>query len=139
MGLAESKKRLDHPRIYAGDQIMYRDDELLRRLMLDFEDSDEFLLVHGLIHKDQAEGDRIYYHLKLLSDMGFLAEISEGQSIYRMTNAGHDFCKAVRDDKIWAKVKEALATVGGGTLGIMKDIGLGYVRRGLTEMGVPLG
>lgn len=119
--------------------LVRRDDELIRKLMLDFEAQDDPLLVHGLTHGTDEEEQRVYYHLRLLADAGFLQETGRAGGVFRMTNSGHDFCAAVRDDTIWSKTKEASATVAGVSLGVLKDIGVGYLRAKLTEMGVPLG
>lgn len=72
-------------------------------------------------------------------DAGFLEEAGSTGGVFRMTNAGHDFCSTVRDDVIWRRTREASATVAGVSLGVLKDIGAGYLRAKLSEMGVPLG
>ncbi|MBI6628351.1 DUF2513 domain-containing protein [Pontibaca salina] len=118
---------------------MRRDDDLIRTLMPDFEDSDEPLLLAAKHLSMTHEECRRYYHLKCLADAGFLEESGRYGGIFRMTNAGHDFCAAIRDDKIWQKTKVASASMAGVSLGIMKDIGVGYLRAKLAEMGVPLG
>ncbi|WP_374300481.1 DUF2513 domain-containing protein [Paracoccus sp. (in: a-proteobacteria)] len=118
---------------------MRRDDDLIRKLMLDFEAQDDPLLVHVLTLSPDGDDERIYFHLKMLSDAGLLEESGKGGGVFRMTNAGHDFCSAIRDDTIWNKTKEASASVAGVSLGVMKDIGVGYLRAKLVEMGVPLG
>lgn len=137
--LAESGYPSQPPRIYAGDELMRRDDELLRKLMLDFEAQDDPLLVHAQTLGADEEDQKIYYHLRLLADAGFLQETGRTGGVFRMTNAGHDFCAAVRDDTVWRKTKEASAKVAGVSLGIMKDIGVGYLRARLVELGIPLG
>ena len=138
MKLAESTGGAQHPRIYAGDRIMRRDDDLIRKLMLDFEEREDPLLVAPQ-HLNMSRDDREkYYHLKLLADSGFLEETGRTGGVFRMTNAGHDFCAAIRDDTIWNKTKEASASVAGVTLDVMKDIGIGYLRAKLSELGVPL-
>lgn len=138
MKLAESTGGAEHPRIYAGDRIMRRDDDLIRKLMLDFEADDDPLLVHVPALGGDDEDERVYFHLKLLADTGFLEESGKGGGIFRMTSAGHDFCAAIRDDTIWRKTKDASASVAGVSLGVMKDIGIGYLRAKLKELGVPL-
>ena len=137
MGLAESTDSQQAPRIYAGDKVMRRDDDLVRKLMLDFEDQDDPLMVVTM--GDDEDGERVYYHMKLLADAGLLEESGRSGGVFRMTNAGHDFCAAIRDDTIWRKTKDASASVAGVSLGIMKDIGVGYLRAKLAAMGVPLG
>src|SRR5690606_19796994 len=89
--LAESGYPSQPPRIYAGDELMRRDDELLRKLMLDFEAQDDPLLVHAQTLGADEEDQKIYYHLRLLADAGFLQETGRTGGVFRMTNAGHDF------------------------------------------------
>lgn len=136
--MAESAGHMQAPRIYAGGLVMRRDDELIRRLMLDFEASDDALLTH--IYDDVEDADeheREYWHLRLLADSGLLEQTSP--SVFRMTSAGHDFCAAIKDDTIWRKTREASTAVAGVSLSMMKDIGLAYLRARLIEVGVPLG
>lgn len=138
MRLAESTATEDRFHIFAGDKRMRRDNDLIRKLMLDFEASDDPLLVHVPTLNADDEDEREYFHLKALVDAGFLEESGETGGIFRMTNAGHDFCEAIRDDTVWRKTKAASAAVSGVSLGIMKDIGLAYIRAKLIDLGVPL-
>lgn len=117
---------------------MRRDDDLIRKLMLDFEASDDALLVHAPgFNGDESE--RVYFHLKLLADNGLLEESGQGGGIFRMTSAGHDFCGAIRDDTVWSKTKKAASSVPGVGLGLLRDISLAYLRQKLAGMGIPLG
>lgn len=118
---------------------MRRDDDLIRKLMLDFEAQDDPLLDHLITWDTDDEDERVYYHLKLLTDAGFLVESGQHGGVFRMTNAGHDFCAAIRDDTIWNKTKAASASVAGVGLGVTKDIAVGYLRARLIELGIPLG
>lgn len=138
MRLPESPAIYEPPLIAAEGKRMRRDNDLVRRLMLDFENSDDTLLVQLPELTPSQEGEKIYYHLQLLADAGFLEEQGRGGGVFRMTNAGHDFCAAIRDDTIWGKTKYASTQVAGVSLGVMKDIGIGYLRARLVELGVPL-
>lgn len=117
---------------------MRRDNDLIRKLMLDFEASDDAILVQLPELSPDEDDEKVYHHLKLLVDAGFLEEQGRSGGVFRMTNAGHDFCMAIRDDTVWGKTKDASAEVAGVSLGIMKDIGIGYLRAKLVELGVPL-
>lgn len=117
---------------------MRRDDDLIRKLMLDFEESDDPLLTHLTTWDADGDDERKYFHLRLLVDAGFLAESGKSDGVFRMTNAGHDFCAAIRDDTIWNKTKTASGQVAGVSLGLMKDIGVSYLRQKLIDLGVPL-
>ena len=58
---------------------------------------------------------------------------------YRMTNAGHDYLDAIRSDTIWKKTKDGAAELGGVTLGMMRDIAIGYLKQeAATKLGISL-
>jgi hypothetical protein len=83
--------------------------------------------------------DRIkYFHLRLLADAGFLEESGRSGGVFRMTNAGHDFLSVIRSDTAWARTKEAARPLMGASLGMLRDIALGYARQSLRDMGVPI-
>ena len=64
-------------------------------------------------------------------------EVDSG--IFRLTNQGHDYLAAIRDDGIWQKTKEAASSAGGVGLGVMKDIAVAYVKQELsTRLGMAL-
>ena len=122
---------------------MKRDDELIRALMLDLEVATQ--MVTG-DHAVAGYGrDQVAYHLALILKAGF----AEGpQPIYsssggdptiptmvlvlRLTPEAHDFIATIRDDAIWAKVKERTGKVAGGvTLAILKEVGVAVVKQHL--------
>lgn len=111
---------------------MKRDDDLIRNLLLEAESSDD-----SLFGPFDDEDEKEYTHAILLCDAGFFHEVQSG--IFRITNQGHDYLAAIRDDGVWKKTKEAASTAGGVGLGIMKDIAVAYVKQELsTRLGLPL-
>lgn len=116
-----------------------RDDDLVRQMLLDMEASPKPLHVFALHQNMTDEARAAYYHLKLLADAGFLEETGVGGGVFRITNAGHDFLAAIRDDTAWANIKSASVALGSVGLGFMRDIGVGYLRAKAIEMGIPLG
>jgi hypothetical protein len=50
-----------------------------------------------------------------------------------MTNCGHDYLDAIRSDTVWAKTRSGAASVGGVTLGIMRDMAVAYLKREVSE------
>ena len=61
------------------------------------------------------------------------------RSSMRMTSQGHDMLDAIRSDTIWNKAKDGAASVGGVTLGILKDLALGYLKKEASErLGIAL-
>ena len=125
--------------LVSGEADMRRDDDLLRKLMLDMEADPEPILVHGLTQDATEEQRLAYYHLRLLADEGFLEELGRNGGAWRMTSKGHDFVAAVRSDAVWGRTKQMASLVSGVSLSILKDIAVGIMRDQLTKMGVPLG
>ncbi|WP_049763977.1 DUF2513 domain-containing protein [Cereibacter sphaeroides] len=121
-----------------GGRRMKRDDELLRKLLLEMEESEDALHIYHLVLASSPEDAKAYYHLRLLVDEGFLEETGKSGGVFRMTNKGHDFTAAIRSDTVWNKTKDAAAQVSGVSISILKDIALGIVRDQLVKMGVPL-
>ncbi len=106
---------------------MKRDDDYIRKLLLDLEASDEVDLVCFQSFDDTEEEKKRYYHLQLLNDAGLMLETQKG--VYRMTNQGHDFVAAIRSDTIWTKTKAGASQIGGVTLGILKDLAVSYLKQ----------
>jgi hypothetical protein len=109
-----------------------RDNDLIRSLLLEFESADRATL----IFPDYAGKDSIYskrhYHVQLLCDSGFLCR--EGKSGYRISNSGHDFLDAMRDEGIWKKTKDTVAISGGNaTLGFIKQIATALLKKQIRD------
>lgn len=117
---------------------MKRDDDLIRSMMFEAEAADDWRLVEtgAILMNPSTEQHRRGYHAILLCDAGLFAQVGKG--VYRLTNTGHDWVVAVRDDTIWKKTKEATAQVGGASLQLMGSIATGYIKQKLTELGIPL-
>lgn len=118
---------------------MKRDDDLIRTMLFDAEAQDDwrFLEVGGELLNPEPEENRRAYHAELLVDAGLVAEV--GRGVYRLTNAGHDWLDAVRDDTIWRRTKAGAAKVGGVGLQMMGAIAMGYVKEKLAAAGIPTG
>lgn len=116
---------------------MKRDDDLIRALLLEAEASEQPWLLAN-IHLSSPPGElRRHEHAKLLCDAGFFQEVRK--DVFRITNQGHDYLAAIRDDGIWKKTKEAVSTTGNVSLGIMRDIAVSYVKQELTtRLGIAL-
>lgn len=117
---------------------MRRDDDLIRSLMFEAEAAADWRLVEtGAIELNPSrEVGRRAYHLMLLCDAGLFTQVSK--DTFRLTNVGHDWLAAVRDDTIWTKTKEAAGKVGGASLQIMGSIATGFVKQKLADLGIPL-
>lgn len=103
---------------------MRRDDDLIRLLLLDLEFANDH--VNDSHAVPGYTRDQIAYHLALIVKAGYAEgpqprysstgndpTIPIGVLVTRLTPAGHDFIATLRDDTVWAKVKERLAKVGG--------------------------
>ncbi len=117
---------------------MTRDDDFMRKLLLEAEESDRPHLFAGITLSPTKEDLTRYAHAQWLADAGLFKELKP--DVYRITNQGHDFLAATRRNDIWDRTKATAAGVGGVTLGLMKDIALAYLKQELTDrLGLPLG
>lgn len=117
---------------------MKRDDDLIRSMLLEIEASPDPIHVFPEHLGMSAEQRRLIYHARLLADAGFLQETGRNGGVFRITNAGHDFLAAIKDENIWGQVKGASGALGQVSLGIMKEMGIGYLRAKAKELGFPL-
>ena len=107
---------------------MKRDDDFIRKLLLEYEGNDEWLLITpGNTHDAKPDERRERYHVLLMMDAGLLTEVGKGT--FRISNAGHDYLEAIRDEGIWTKTKAAVAGTGGSaSLEIIKALALGFLK-----------
>ena len=104
------------------ENLMKRDMELVRKMLLEIESRDDVLLPSD----DPSDYRLIAYHLLLLREGGLIAGIDEierpsGELIVqvkaqpRLTWAGHEFVDAARSETLWKEATEktgsALGTV----------------------------
>lgn len=122
---------------------MKRDNEIIRALMLDLEQTDR--PINGGHQVPGYSKEQVAYHLALIVKEGYAEGPAPRYSTgggdptipvlvlaLRLTPAGHDFIDTLRDDAIWAKVKERTGkVVGGVTLAILKDVGAAVLRQQL--------
>jgi hypothetical protein len=110
---------------------MTRDDEFIRTLLFEIEALDYPYVIVSKTLSPPPETVKRNYHIELLCDAGLMT-FSGGHS-YRLSNQGHDYIEAIKNDTIWSKTKEGARQVGGVTLGMMKDIALAYLRKEAAE------
>ena len=116
---------------------MTRDDDFIRQLVLEAEASKDIYLMAVMTLSPSPEDLQRHFHAELLSDVGYFEAVNDG--VYRMTNQGHDYAQAIRSNEIWEKTKSGAATLGGTTLGMMKDLAVGYVKQHAAEkLGIAL-
>ena len=112
---------------------MKRSDDLLREILLEFEEHPNHVkkvwISHGV---SDEERDRIG-HIRLLLDVGYVVEVSKNNS-FRLTAQGHDYLDAIRDETIWDDTKAAVAKAGGNaTLEIVKAIAIGFLKKKIED------
>lgn len=134
----EDDATLGMVQMLGGD--MRRDDDLIRSILIEMQDDPQPFKVYGISMNPTPEQVRVFFHVMLLVDAGLLAPLDGAgpKRLYRITNAGHDFLAAVRDDTIWAKMKDAAAASGGAGLGILRELGVGYIKAKLAGLGFPV-
>jgi len=111
-----------------------RNDDLVREILLQLEASDQSIF-HESSKGDGAtpqESQRRHYHRELMKDAGLITYSQKSQ--YRLTNAGHDYLEAIRDEGIWIKTKSAVLETGGNaTLEILKQLASGLLRKQIED------
>ena len=110
---------------------MKRDDDFIRQLLLECEQSDDIHLVARLRLNPSNDERKRHHHVLLLCDAGYFTPI--GNQVYRMTNQGYDYLEAIKNETVWAKTKEEVTKLGGATLDMIKDIAVALLKRELAE------
>lgn len=116
---------------------MKRDDDFIRLMVLQAEESDEIRILAPLYMNPSTKDLKRHFHAELLCDAGLFEATNDG--VYRMTNQGHDYAAVIRSNEVWQKTKSGAAMIGGVTLGMMKDLAVGYVKQQAAEkLGIEL-
>lgn len=97
---------------------MQRDIDLLRHLLLEIERRGATSPIDALRAEARHDSDeRIRYHLRLLTDAGYLKEAgqtSNGTPCVRLTHEGQEFIELARSDVRWREAKATLLSATGG-------------------------
>ncbi|WP_299864171.1 DUF2513 domain-containing protein [uncultured Roseobacter sp.] len=113
---------------------MKRDEDLLRQLLFDLEQEDDFVSAAFVEHMNMPKEDRVKRgHVLLLADAGLVAPMSGEWSTFRLTNDGHDFIAAVRQDTVWNKTKETASKAGSVTLSMLFEIAVALGKEKLRQ------
>ncbi len=116
---------------------MKRNDDLLRELLFEFESDENDVLHFQKFYSMTQEQIERNYHVALLADAGLVSQVSD--TGFRLTNVGHDYIVAIRSDTVWEKTKQGALSVGGMTIGTMKDLAISYLKQEVSEkLGVSL-
>lgn len=123
---------------------MKRDMDLIRYIMISLE---EEMKAGNIYFADNIDFTKfsndigkniINEHLMLLLENEFIDASFTGSKFFpnafaikRITNKGHDFIDALRNDNIWNKVKEKATSVGGFTISAVYELGKEYIKQEL--------
>lgn len=109
-----------------------RDDDLIRTLLFAAENFERAEFARNFYKGDDATSEQSVYHIRLCCDAGYMADLGGGKR-FKLTNDGHDFLAAVRDDDVWSKTKSEAKKVGGVTLDMLTEIAKSLVKARLSE------
>ena len=114
---------------------MKRDDDLVREILFRIEAEEDHVSAAFSQSLDTSEqGRREFGHVRLLRDAGLLELSGKYGDMVRLTNKGHDFIAAVRDDNIWEKTKNVTSKAGVSTLGVLFDVALAFGKKKIAEI-----
>lgn len=117
---------------------MKRDDDYIRQMLMELEESDEIHMVATLHMSSSQAGLKRHEHAELLCDAGLFQRVNAG-GVYRMTNQGHDYLATIRSDTVWSKTKQGAAKIGGASLGMLMDLAIAYAKQEASEkLGIKL-
>jgi len=105
-----------------------------RKLLLEFERQDDWRILdeRNTDGPSSSEESKREHHIDLLCDNDYMVKLSS--RAYRLTNHGHDYLQAIRDEGIWAETKRAVAETGGSaTLEMIKNIALGFLKKKISD------
>lgn len=121
---------------------MKRDMDLIRLLLLKIE---ELSTSPSAIYSPKPaelgltgfSDDQVKYHYDLAVEAGLVDKGGTGGlstcQFRRLTVAGHDFVDSVRDEAIWRMTREGALKAGGWTVGLLADLGKGYLKKQIAD------
>ncbi|MDT8346003.1 MAG: DUF2513 domain-containing protein, partial [Thermohalobaculum sp.] len=135
-----------------GLEQVRRNQDLSRALLLEMEARHvPYIEVCAFLTPTDEERER-HYHLHLLADAGLISVQDERRfyindempnedgrtysrsTVYRLTNAGHDYLEAIRDENIWDKTKAVVSETGGNaTLEIIKALATAFLKKKISQ------
>lgn len=109
---------------------MKRDMDLVRRILVETECASAPLDISAFLDEEHATVEDVAYHVELMQHHGLIdASIQRNMGgsvaygkVIALTWDGCDYLDAIRDDRVWAKSKDAIRkAVGSTTMGLMKE------------------
>ena len=105
---------------------MKRDMDLIRRVLLEIEESDEWL--PGAITYEEVDDELVSYHVKLLYEAGLIDAIDMSTNTLKwqartLTWQGHEFLDSARDDTRWESAKATIfSRIGSLPFDLLKEV-----------------
>lgn len=115
---------------------MKRDMDLMRQILLRIEERSDvppkILTLDDFSDMRKGRGSyMISLHIELLCDAGLIevmdTSIEDGLKdfdITRLTLAGYEYLDAIRNTRVWDRVKQSINFVGGATLDVIKQVAI---------------
>jgi hypothetical protein len=113
---------------------MKRDDDYLRELLFRMEEHPQAEWIHVKVLSPSQEEYKETSHIDLLIDAGFVVPVKPGAQVVRLTNKGHDFIAAIRDDTTWSRTKEVASKAGTKTLGVLAEVAIAIGKEKVKEL-----
>lgn len=119
---------------------MKRDPDLIRKLLLRFEKTEEIRLSRPDLATDGYSEEQVRLHLDLSEEKGWLDHhivqmgMTRFDTGYRPTHDGYDFLDSVRDPQIWEKTKQGARKVGALSLDVLSDIAKGIIKKRIADL-----
>jgi hypothetical protein len=122
---------------------MQRDMDLVRSILLSIGAAEKPLVLKELLADDaeQADYDRLVYHLSMLIDQaGFVKGIpvhSFGGKNWldlSLTWQGNEFLDSIRDPEIWKKTKAGAAKIGSSTIDVMVSVAKAIIQERMQKL-----
>ena len=109
---------------------MRRDMDLLRRILMTTAESGMPLDAEALV-QGRDDFEKVAYHIDIMAQAGIIEGMAQKDmaggysfaSVVQLTWEGNDFLDSVKNDKVWSKVKQAIAkTTGGAPFEVVKTL-----------------
>jgi hypothetical protein len=113
-----------------------RDVELFRQILIEIEKQPPGMREHT-IEIPGRSAEEVYEHARLTQDAGLIEAIFHKAMptfvVRRLTNDGHDFLAAARQETIWAEAKATVRnSIGTITIAALKTVLTELVQRAVT-------
>lgn len=109
---------------------MRRDMDLVRRILMTTAESGMPLDAEAFAN-DRDDFEKVAYHIDIMAQAGLIEGMAQKDmtggysfaSVVQLTWEGNDFLDSVKNDKVWSKVKQAIAkTTGGASFEVVKTL-----------------